>query len=77
MITQMWSGLLCEGKNLDLFQKVLRDRYWCKMEALKAGIVGFTNFPGNSRESLNIPGKFPFPGKPKIRENRHHYMCVF
>lgn len=51
-------------------------RFWCegmvKMDASKAEIVGCTNLPGNSRESLKIPGKFPFPGKPKIRENRHH-----
>ena len=56
----------------------------CKMEinvkvmvwinAPKAGIVGFTIFPGISRESLKIPEKFLFPGNLKIWENRHHYI---
>ena len=40
----------------------------------KSANLGHSNFPGNSRESLRIPGKFPFPGNPKIRENRHHQL---
>ena len=35
-------------------------------------ILGLSHFPGNSRESLKIPGKYPFLGNPKIRENQHH-----
>ena len=44
------------------------------INAPKAGIVGFTIFPGISRESLKIPEKFLFPGNLKIWENRHHYV---
>ena len=40
---------------------------WTSLQ--KSANLGHSNFPGNSRESLRISGKFPFPGNPKIREN--------
>ena len=42
----------------------------------KSANLGHSNFPGNSRESLRIPGKFLFLGNPKIRENPHHQLCI-